>query len=78
MRAVVFRAVGEVGVDDLPDPSIEEPGDAVVDVTLTAVCGSDLHAYHGKLPMVSGESLGHEGVGRGARGRPVRPLVRAG
>ncbi len=63
MRAVVFRAVGEVGVDDLPDPSIEEPGDAVVDVTLTAVCGSDLHAYHGKLPMVSGESLGHEGVG---------------
>jgi threonine dehydrogenase-like Zn-dependent dehydrogenase len=63
VRGVVFDAVGSVRVDELPDPEIEDPGDAVVDVTLTAVCGSDLHAYHGKLPMVAGESLGHEGVG---------------
>jgi threonine dehydrogenase-like Zn-dependent dehydrogenase len=63
VRGVVFDAVGSVLVDDLPEPKVEEPGDAVVDVTLTAVCGSDLHAYHGKLPMTAGESLGHEGVG---------------
>jgi threonine dehydrogenase-like Zn-dependent dehydrogenase len=63
VRGVVFDAVGSVRVDDLPEPAIDEPGDVLVDVTLTAVCGSDLHAYHGKLPMESGESLGHEGVG---------------
>jgi threonine dehydrogenase-like Zn-dependent dehydrogenase len=59
----VFDSVGAVRVDDLPEPRVEEPTDAVVDVTLTAVCGSDLHAYHGKLPMNPGESMGHEGVG---------------
>jgi 2-desacetyl-2-hydroxyethyl bacteriochlorophyllide A dehydrogenase len=74
VRGVVFEAIGAVRVDDLPDPAIEEPGDVVVDVTLTAVCGSDLHAYHGKLPMVSGESLGHEGVGVV---REVGPSVRS-
>jgi threonine dehydrogenase-like Zn-dependent dehydrogenase len=63
MRGVVFDSVGAVRVDDLPEPRVEEPGDAIVDVTLTAVCGSDLHAYHGKLPMTAGESMGHEGVG---------------
>jgi threonine dehydrogenase-like Zn-dependent dehydrogenase len=63
MRGVVFESVGAVRVDDLPEPRVEEPGDAIVDVRLTAVCGSDLHAYHGKLPMTAGESMGHEGVG---------------
>lgn len=63
MRAVVFEDVGKVKVDEVPDPSIEEPGDAVVRVTRAAICGSDLHFYHGKAPLLPGEQIGHEGVG---------------
>lgn len=63
MRGVVFDGEGRVRVTDLPDPEIEDPGDAVVRVTRTAICGSDLHLLHGKAPMEPGEPLGHEAVG---------------
>ena len=63
MRAVVFAGVREVRVMDVPVPVIEEPGDAVVRVTLTAICGSDLHFFHGKAPIDPGDVLGHEAVG---------------
>jgi 2-desacetyl-2-hydroxyethyl bacteriochlorophyllide A dehydrogenase len=63
VRAVVFAEVGRVRVADVPDPVIEEPGDAVVRVTLAAICGSDLHFLHGKAPVEPGEGLGHEAVG---------------
>ncbi len=63
MRAVVFEAVGRVGVSDVPAPRIEDPGDAVVRVTISAICGSDLHFFHGKAPIEPGEGIGHEAVG---------------
>jgi threonine dehydrogenase-like Zn-dependent dehydrogenase len=63
VRAVVFAGVGAVDVRDVPDPAIEEPGDAIVRVTRTAICGSDLHFLHGKTPIEPGETLGHEAVG---------------
>jgi threonine dehydrogenase-like Zn-dependent dehydrogenase len=63
MRGVVFDGEGLVRVADLPDPEIEDPGDAIVRVTRTAICGSDLHLLHGKAPMEPGEPLGHEAVG---------------
>ena len=63
MRAVVFEDVGVVRVDEIDEPKVEEPTDAVVRVTMSAICGSDLHWYHGKAPMAPGEQLGHEGVG---------------
>jgi alcohol dehydrogenase len=63
MRAVVYHDVGTVAVDDVAAPVIEDAHDAVVRVTLTAVCGSDLHAYHGSFPMKPGETMGHEAVG---------------
>ena len=63
MRAVVYEDVGKVKVQDVPDPAIEEVGDAVVRVTKAAICGSDLHFYHGKAPLLPGEQIGHEGVG---------------
>lgn len=63
MRAVVFEDVEKVRVDDVPEPTLEEPGDAVVRVTMSAICGSDLHFYHGKAPLIPGEQIGHEGVG---------------
>ena len=63
MRAVVFEDVGKVRVDDVDEPTIEGDADAVVRITTAAICGSDLHWYHGKAPMLPGEQLGHEGVG---------------
>ena len=63
MRAVVYRGVGEVEVADVPDPEIVEPGDAIVRVGLTAICGSDLHLFHGKAPLEPGDTIGHEAVG---------------
>ena len=63
MKAVVYEDVGKVRVDDIDEPAIEEPSDAIVRVTASAICGSDLHWYHGKAPMAPGEQLGHEGTG---------------
>jgi threonine dehydrogenase-like Zn-dependent dehydrogenase len=63
MRGVVFDGVGAVRVADLPDPQLEAPADAIVRVTRSAICGSDLHLLHGKAPMEPGEPLGHEAVG---------------
>src|SRR5919204_360784 len=63
MRAVVYEDVRRVEVTDVPDPEIVDPGDAVVRVTASAICGSDLHFYHGKAPLMPGDGIGHEGVG---------------
>jgi threonine dehydrogenase-like Zn-dependent dehydrogenase len=78
MRGVVFDGVGRVRVADLPDPEIEDEGDAIVRVTRTAVCGSDLHLVHGKAPMAPGEPLGHEAVGIVERVGPEVGGVRVG
>jgi len=63
VRAVVFRDVGRIEVADVPDPSVEEPDDAVVRVSTSAICGSDLHFLHGKAPIDPGQTIGHEAVG---------------
>lgn len=63
MRAVVYRGVGQVDVADVPDPEIVEPSDAIVRVGLTAICGSDLHLFHGKAPLEPGDTIGHEAIG---------------
>src|SRR5579872_7197040 len=63
MKAATFQGVGAVKVIEVPKPSITAPDQALVKVTLGAICGSDLHAYHGRIPMSAGELLGHESVG---------------
>src|SRR5919108_3085950 len=63
MRAVTFQALGEVRVDERPEPRLEAPGDAVVRVEATGVCGSDLHIYHGRVKIEPGFTIGHEFVG---------------
>ena len=63
MRAVVFAEVGRVEVADVPAPVVQRPTDAIVRVTRTAICGSDLHFVHGKAPIERGSVLGHEAVG---------------
>ena len=63
MRAVVFEAPGQVRVDERALPTIQEPGDVVVRVTTGAICGTDLHFYHGRVPLEQGAVVGHEFVG---------------
>ncbi len=64
MRAVVFHGVGDIRLEDVPEPSIEEPTDAIVRLTRTAICGTDLHFVRGSSPgMEPGTIIGHEGVG---------------
>ncbi len=63
MRAVVFAAPGRVEVAEVPDPRVREPGDALVRVTRSAICGSDLHFYRGEPPLEPGDVMGHEAVG---------------
>lgn len=64
MRALVWHGKHDVRVDTVPDPQIQSPTDAIVRVTSTAICGSDLHLYDGMMPtMKAGDILGHEPMG---------------
>jgi len=63
MKAAVFHKVGDISVDNVDDPVIEQPDDIIVRVTSTAICGSDLHIYDGFVPQLRDEVLGHEFMG---------------
>ena len=63
MRAVVVDGVGQISIADLPDPVLPGPDGAIVEVSATAICGSDLHFLEGHYPIVDPVSLGHEAVG---------------
>jgi threonine dehydrogenase-like Zn-dependent dehydrogenase len=64
MKAVTWHGKRDVRVDEVPDPTIEQPTDAIIRVTSTAICGSDLHLYEVLGPFLSeGDILGHEPMG---------------
>ncbi len=64
MKAVVFHGIGDIRLDSVAEPKIKEPTDAIVRLTSSAICGTDLHMVRGTFPgMVPGTILGHEGVG---------------
>jgi threonine dehydrogenase-like Zn-dependent dehydrogenase len=64
MKAVVFHGIGDIRLDEVDDPGIVDPTDAVVRITASAICGTDLHMVRGTMPgMAEGTILGHEGVG---------------
>ncbi|RLV56511.1 glutathione-dependent formaldehyde dehydrogenase [Aeromicrobium phragmitis] len=64
MKAVVWQGVGDIRLDDVPDPTIQERTDAIVEITASAICGTDLHFVRGTMSgMVEGTILGHEAVG---------------
>ena len=64
MKAVVWHGKGDVRVDTVPDPIIQEPTDAIVRITSTAICGSDLHLYSKLGPIMrEGDIIGHEPMG---------------
>ena len=65
MRALTFHGKHDVRVDSVPDPQIVNPRDAIIEVTATAICGSDLHLYDAVIPgLQQGDILGHEFMGR--------------
>ncbi|MEG4013505.1 MULTISPECIES: zinc-dependent alcohol dehydrogenase [unclassified Microcoleus] len=64
MKALCWHKANDVRVDNVPDPTIINPRDAIVKITSTAICGSDLHLYDGFIPtMQSGDIMGHEFMG---------------
>jgi threonine dehydrogenase-like Zn-dependent dehydrogenase len=64
MKAVVFHDIGDIRLDDVPEPKIEQPMDAIVRITTSAICGTDLHFVRGTFSgMKQGTILGHEAVG---------------
>lgn len=64
MKAVCWHGKNDVRVENVPDPSILNPRDAILKITSTAICGSDLHLYDGYIPtMQKGDILGHELMG---------------
>jgi glutathione-independent formaldehyde dehydrogenase len=63
VKAVVYKGPYNVTVDEVPEPVIREPNDAIVKITTTNICGSDLHMYEGRTSVEEGKILGHENMG---------------
>jgi len=63
MRAVTFQAPEQVRIEEKPEPELAAADDAIVRVEATGICGSDLHIYHGRVPVERGFTIGHEFVG---------------
>jgi threonine dehydrogenase-like Zn-dependent dehydrogenase len=65
MKAITYQGVESVRYEEVPDPAIEKDGDALVEVEIAAICGSDLHVYHGRETGLDVETvMGHEFAGR--------------
>ena len=64
MKALVYRGPSNKAVEDRPKPKLQAPGDAIVQITKTTICGTDLHILKGDVATCApGRILGHEGVG---------------
>jgi threonine dehydrogenase-like Zn-dependent dehydrogenase len=79
MRALTYHGTHRVSVDNVPDPVLQAPDDIILKITATAICGSDLHLYRGKVPgMESGDILGHEFMGEVVEAGPEVTRIRKG
>lgn len=76
MKAIVFHGIGDIALEDVKEPTIKQANDAIVALTASAICGTDLHMIRGTMPgMQKGTILGHEGVGIVEKlGKAVRNL----
>lgn len=64
MKALCWHGIGDVRIDNVPDPKIQHPRDAIIKITASGICGSDLHLFNGFVPtMEKGDVLGHEPMG---------------
>src|SRR5882757_6468666 len=63
MRAVTYQAPGEVRIDEVSGPVLTSPDEAIIAIEASGICGSDLHIFHGRVPVDPGTTIGHEYVG---------------
>ncbi|MCI0781746.1 MAG: alcohol dehydrogenase catalytic domain-containing protein, partial [Chloroflexi bacterium] len=63
MKAVVYKGPFQVAVENVPEPTLQQPNDVVVKITSTCICGSDLHMYEGRTAAQPGIVFGHENMG---------------
>src|SRR4051794_26110877 len=63
MKAVVYKGPFEIAVEEVEDARIEQPNDAVIRITTSNICGSDLHPYEGRAELETGMVIGHENMG---------------
>lgn len=78
MKALVYDGPRVVRIQDVPDPKIEKPTDALVKITMTNICGSDLHMYEGRTTIEKGKILGHENLGQVIEVGPAVERVKVG
>lgn len=78
MRAVVWKAPHQVAVEEVEDARLAEPTDAILRLTSTAICGSDLHMYEGRAPLQPGQVFGHENLGVIDQVGPAVRTIKAG
>lgn len=79
MKALAWHGKGDIRCEEVPDPKIEHPRDAVIKVTACAICGSDLHIYGGIIPsMKKGDVLGHENMGEVVEVGPENKKLKVG
>lgn len=79
MRALVYHSAHDVKVDTVADPVIQKPDDIIIQITATAICGSDLHLYRGKVPgMKEGDIMGHEFMGTVVEAGPAVTKLQKG
>jgi glutathione-independent formaldehyde dehydrogenase len=78
MKALVYNGPRDVTVSTVPDPGIDRPGDAVIQIIRTNICGSDLHMYEGRTDMEPGRVLGHENLGRVTEVGPAVERIKVG
>jgi glutathione-independent formaldehyde dehydrogenase len=74
----VYRGSRDVRLEDVPDPKIEKPTDALVKITSTNICGSDLHMYEGRTDVEEGKVLGHENLGEVVEAGKAVQRIRVG
>ena len=63
MKAVIFHGIGEISIEEIDVPTIQKASDAIIRITLTTICGSDLHLIHGQTVVDPESPIGHECVG---------------
>ena len=63
MEAVVYKGPKEVAIESVNEPELEHPNDVLIDITTSAICGSDLHMYEGRTAAEPGIVFGHENMG---------------
>jgi threonine dehydrogenase-like Zn-dependent dehydrogenase len=78
MKALVYNGLWDVTVSTVPDPGIDRPSDAVIQIIRTNICGSDLHMYEGRADMEPGRVLGHENLGRVTEVGPAVERIKVG